>query len=176
MRFYNIKDEYIQYLRKYDNRVAENKKGTRPYVGIVFEINHIKYYAPFSSPKPKHLKMKNSKDFRKINQGKYGAINFNNMIPVIDDAIVEIDIKNIVDEKYKRLLQNQYNYIRADKSQIMKVAKKLHKITFSNNSELSKYDRMVKVRTCNLPLLERIYDKYKPCRLNMNSFSENNGG
>ena len=93
MNFYNIKDSYINYLRQYDSKVAENKKESRPYVGIVFEINDIKYYAPFSSPKPKHQKMKNSKDFRKINHGIYGAINFNNMIPITDDSLILIDIE-----------------------------------------------------------------------------------
>ena len=84
MKFYNIKDEYINYLKKYDAKVADNKKGKRPYVGVVLEIDGIKYYTPFTSPKEKHRKMKNTKDFRKINQGIYGAINFNNMIPVVE--------------------------------------------------------------------------------------------
>ena len=64
--------------------------------------------------------MKNGKDFRKINQGIYGAINFNNMIPVVSEALIEIDINNLEDEKYKNLLFNQLNYIRADKKQIEK--------------------------------------------------------
>ena len=58
----------------------------------------LKYYAPFTSPKPKHLKMKNGKDFRKIKQGEYGAINFNNMIPVPDSTLILIDIANIADQ------------------------------------------------------------------------------
>ncbi|MCB6310138.1 MAG: type III toxin-antitoxin system ToxN/AbiQ family toxin [Schaedlerella sp.] len=27
MKFYNIKDEYINYLKKYDTKVADNKNG-----------------------------------------------------------------------------------------------------------------------------------------------------
>ena len=68
MKFFHIKEDFISYLRQFDTKVAENKKQTRPYVGIVLEINSIKYYAPFSFPKPKHKKMKNAKDFRKINK------------------------------------------------------------------------------------------------------------
>ena len=37
--FYPIKDEYINYLKKYDAKVADNKKGKRPYVGVVLEID-----------------------------------------------------------------------------------------------------------------------------------------
>lgn len=46
MRFYYIKDNYIDFLKKYDNIVAENKQESRPYVGIVIEIKGHKYYAP----------------------------------------------------------------------------------------------------------------------------------
>lgn len=67
MKFYHIEDDYIRYLRQYDDKVAENKQESRPYVGVVLDVNGIKYCAPFTSPKPKHQKMKNTKDFRKIN-------------------------------------------------------------------------------------------------------------
>lgn len=48
MRIYRIKDEYIDFLRKYDEKVSKNKEETRPFVGIVFEINNFKYFAPLS--------------------------------------------------------------------------------------------------------------------------------
>ena len=50
------------------------------------EIDGIKYYAQFTSPKAKHKAMKNGKDFRKIGNGILWAINFNNMIPVPDNV------------------------------------------------------------------------------------------
>lgn len=161
MRFYNIKDDYIIFLRGFDTKVAENKHEARPYVGVVLEINGIHYYAPFTSPKPKHKKMKNGKDFRKINQGIYGAINFNNMIPVVDEALIEIDINNMEDEKYKNLLLNQLNYVRADKTQIEKVASELHTLLLTADDELSKYELQVKQRCCNIKILEENFLNYK---------------
>ena len=74
MKFYHIVDAYIDFLRNYDPKVAYNKNEERPYVGVVVQIGAIKYYAPFTSPKPKHRTMKNSVDFRKISGGQYGAI------------------------------------------------------------------------------------------------------
>ncbi|MDO4492154.1 MAG: type III toxin-antitoxin system ToxN/AbiQ family toxin [Lachnospiraceae bacterium] len=162
MRFYNIKDSYIEYLRSYDAAVALNKKETRPYVGVVLEIDGIHYYAPFTSPKQKHKKMKNGKDFRKINNGEYGAINFNNMIPVLDSQVILIDIENIPDLKYRRLLQNQYKSIKADIEGIQRTAEKLHKLVMAEDDELSTYDRIVKSRCCNLRLLEKVYANYVP--------------
>ena len=105
--------------------------------------------------------MKNGKDFRKINNGLYGAINFNNLIPVLDSALIEIDIANIADVKYRRLLQNQYNSIRADEKGILRTAEYLRKLIFEDENNLSEHDKIVKQRCCNLVLLEEKYIKWK---------------
>jgi protein AbiQ len=162
MKFYNIKDDYILFLKKYDAKVAENKKESRPYVGVVFEVDGIKYYAPFTSPKAKHQRMKNGKDFRKISQGKYGAINFNNMIPVPDDALLLKDIENEPNQQYRRLLQNQYQAIKEDWTAIKKTAENLRKLVLTADEELGLYNRQIKSRCCNLTILESVYMEYKP--------------
>ena len=125
MRFYHISDKYINYLHSFDEKVADNKHESRPYIGVVVQIGVVNYYAPFTSPKPKHLKMKNSIDFRKIHGGKYGAINFNNMIPVPNEALILINIEKEPNLKYRRLLQNQYIAIEKDMEAIAKTARKL---------------------------------------------------
>ncbi|MBP3743270.1 MAG: type III toxin-antitoxin system ToxN/AbiQ family toxin [Treponema sp.] len=43
MKFYHITDDYITFLRQFDSKVSENKNQTRPYVGVVLEIDSIKY-------------------------------------------------------------------------------------------------------------------------------------
>lgn len=83
------------------------------------------------------------------------------MIPVVDDALILIDIPNIQDEKYKRLLQNQYNAIRSDKLQIEKTAANLHTLVTTPDNQLNTHDLSVKQRCCNLSLLESVYKKYK---------------
>lgn len=177
MRFYHVKDDYIDFLRKYDAKVADNKHETRPYVGIVLEIGSVKYYAPFSSPKPKHKTMKNTIDFRKISAGLYGAINFNNMIPVTDSALILIDIEKIGDDKYRRLLQNQYKAIRSDTVQIQKTANLLRELLISDDSELADYEIRIKQRCCDIKLLEEIYilyDKVAAAVENMRKAAEEN--
>lgn len=108
--------------------------------------------------------MKNGKDFRKIQGGKYGAINFNNMIPVPDAALILIDINNEPDLKYRRLLQNQYKSIAADADAIMNTASKLRKLVLTEDNQLSEFDRRVKARCCNLKVLESIYTKFGELR------------
>ena len=60
MKLYSITDNYINYLRKYENRVYDNKedirKVTRKYLGIVLKINDFNYYIPMSSPKKSDYK------------------------------------------------------------------------------------------------------------------------
>ncbi len=79
-----IDTDYCNYLRTFDSKVAYNygKKDTRPFIGVLFNIGKLEYFAPLYSPKPKHMSMKNTMDFFKIDNGQLGAINFNNMIPV----------------------------------------------------------------------------------------------
>ena len=76
--------KYCDYLRKFDNKVAYNSgsKEMRPFIGILFVVNEYEYFAPLSSPKVKHIHMKNNIDIVKIDKGRYGVVNFNNMIPV----------------------------------------------------------------------------------------------
>lgn len=79
-----IDSKYCDYLRIYDSKVPFNydKKRKRPFIGVLFTVNECLYFAPLTSPKPKHLSMKNTLDFYRLDSGKLGAINFNNMIPV----------------------------------------------------------------------------------------------
>ena len=108
-----------------------DKKSIRPFVGIVFTVNEFHYYAPLTSPKSKHLQMKNQIDFLKINDGKWGAINFNNMIPVPFSSLtkVEMQIKDTDSREnidYKNLLSNQLSWCNSHKKIILKQAEKLY--------------------------------------------------
>lgn len=69
IKIYEISSDYIDYLvpiaeHLYHNK-KNNQKNERKYIGIVLTINGYDYFAPLSSFKPKHLKMKESIDFYK---------------------------------------------------------------------------------------------------------------
>lgn len=123
--FFSADAAYTDFLRKSDSCVpyTMNQKANRPFVGIVFSINGYNYYAPLTSPKPKHLTMKNQTDFLKINGGTWGAINLNNMIPIHTDSLLPINIRILPsDDKatidYKNLLANQLGWCNAAKNRI----------------------------------------------------------
>ena len=149
MKIYTISDKYIDYLRNFDNKVPFNKNSTRPYVGIVFNINGTNFFAPLSSPKDKHLKMKNNLDIFKINNGKWGIINFNNMIPVPSEELKEIDF-SIQKPDYKSLLTNQQRFFSNNKTVIQDKGLKLY--TLYTKGQLN---TQIISRCCDFPLLEK---------------------
>lgn len=104
--------------------------------------------------------MKNGKDFRKIQGGEYGAINFNNMIPVPDSVLRLIDINNVPDRRYRRLLQNQYRAIQADSEEIIRIATRLRRLVMMEDEQLTSFDKRIKERCCNLKILEKVYTKF----------------
>lgn len=124
-----VDSKYCAYLKKYDSRVLDNtsKKENRPFIGILFKINDLEYFAPLSSPKSKHKKMTNTIDFHKIENNYYddkdkknkkqllGVINFNNMIPLKNNNYTVVDFnkicKTIEEEKYIKLLRIEFEFI-----------------------------------------------------------------
>ena len=123
LKLYFIQSEYIDYLRKYDNRVAYNKVPNRPYIGVVYTYNGFNYFAPLSSPKKKHIVMNaNMIDIFKIKDGELGIVNINNMIPCVMEVLTEA-IPNITDKRYKALLENQLSYINSKRDILLKKVK-----------------------------------------------------
>jgi protein AbiQ len=144
-----VDGNYLNYLRQFDIKVSLDYTGTRKFVGILFEINNQKYYAPMSSPKPKHVNInKNSLDIYKIDGGNLGVINLNNMVPVPDEAVIIVDIENELDIKYQTLLKNQIRVIKQDSERIKRKARILYNHVKQNiNPSLSQ-------RCCQYTLLE----------------------
>lgn len=160
MKLYNIREEYIDYLRTIDEKVPHNKGEKRPFVGVVFSIDSHTYFAPLSSPKHKHQRMKNALDFHKIDRS-YGVINFNNMIPVPSSQLLLININGIADDTYKRLLQNQHRYIKQNQEVLENKARELYKLCCRETHELSPFQQKVKGRCVDFKKIQNEYINFK---------------
>ena len=146
---------------EYDKKKTYNydKKELRPFIGVLFEVNECKYFAPLSSPKPKHLKLKSKLDFLKIDNGKLGAINFNNMLPVTEKNIIKLDLDKEcltkTEEKYLKLLKEQLYWLNRNSDKIFGRAKKIYDKykdgTLENN---------IRKRCCDFILLEEKCKNY----------------
>ncbi len=158
LSFFTVNSDYCERLRKHDPRVPYtfDAKKNRPFVGIVYSIGCHSYYAPLTSPKPKHQAMKNQVDFLKIAGGAYGAINFNNMIPILPDQCEKIDITSMVirceaDEQYKNLLENQLSWCNSNIDNILSKARKLYELVTTRRAPAQLLSRC-----CDFKLLEKV--------------------
>ena len=55
LNLYSVDDNYIKYLRQFDEKIYDNKEDNRTferkYLGVVLTVNGFNYYIPMSSPK-----------------------------------------------------------------------------------------------------------------------------
>ena len=155
LKIVRVDSEYCDYLREFDNKVAYNKyeKELRPFIGVLFKIDKCEYFAPLSSPKQKHIKMKNTVDFFKIKDGELGAVNFNNMIPVTKENYSLVDLNKetltISEMKYQKLLIEQLAWLNANYHQVKNKSFKLYDLYTKG-----KLPENIKSRCCNFKLLE----------------------
>ena len=105
--------------------------------------------------------MHNQADFRKIAGGKYGAINFSNMIPVPDNALIPVIFKDISDRKRSCLLEDQYRAVLKDQNGIKKTAEELHELMFRDEAELDPFEARIRSRCNDLQKLESVYTLWK---------------
>lgn len=156
-----LDSKYCDYLRQYDKLVPYNfdKKKLRPFIGVLFEVNNCKYFAPLTSPKEKHKKMNTTLDFFKLDNGKLGAINFNNMLPVTNKNIIKLDLDKEcltkAEEKYIKLLKEQIYWLNRNDEKLYNRSKKLYDkyVNGTLNKNIAK-------RCCNFILLEEKCREY----------------
>ena len=118
--------------------------------------NGFNYFAPLSSPKLKHLKIKNDAiDVFKIKNGELGVININNMIPTTIEVLKEA-IPNVKNQKYKLLLINQIDYINHNKQKLYSKVKQ-----FQTRYRKGYIESNILERCCDFSLLEEKCLEYK---------------
>lgn len=159
MNFYYVEPEFIDCLQKVEiesrgftripNIEYDANQNQKFIVGIVFNINGFKYYAPMShykKQKPNNVLIDITTD--KKNPIK-GSIRLNYMFPVLDKYLTKVNIKEITDEKYKRLVQKELNFCINNKNTIRSVALQTYlEVMLKTNPELV-------LNACDFQLLEK---------------------
>ena len=152
LKLYNVTDGYIDYLQAVHKHVYSNKEDTRvnmrKYIGVVFRINNYKYFIPLSSPKEDDYIKEDNGDLRirtdsfliwriisgtGINSELRGTIRIANMIPVPTSELIEYNINEETDKKYKDLVEEEQEYIRKIADPLIKRAKIVYKNKTHNN-------------------------------------------
>lgn len=151
MYIYKADIEYCNYLSYYEPKIpyVKDEKQNRPFIGVVLCVNGKNFFAPLTSPKQKHIEMKDMQDFLKIDNGKLGGINLNNMMPIPRRYLNKINIENIKDIKYRKMLLNQLNWINRNMLRINNRARNLYYLVTQNKAGQKLIDRC-----CDFRLLE----------------------
>ncbi|MCQ2978869.1 MAG: type III toxin-antitoxin system ToxN/AbiQ family toxin [Clostridia bacterium] len=172
IKFYHVDENYIRYLKQYDERVpfAFGSKKSRPFIGVLLEVNQINYFAPLTSLKNKNIipdmfnvdfvLMKNNRSIKIA--GKYlGGINLNNMIPIYDFTLLkEIKFKKIKNEAYRDAINNEFIWCRKNQDMIIKKAKNVY-YKYINCLNQKKTSDPLFLRCCDFKLLEEAALLYK---------------
>lgn len=162
LKWYVVDREYVNYLRKYDDKVEniDYSEKMKPYIGILLQINEFNYYVPISSVKEKHYKIKEGIDFIKIklDDSIIGVLNINNMIPIFNNNVEILRYKDIDQyrkfksdrekQNYIALLSLELDLINEKAGKIKKNALKLY------NEKINNPQSNVSKRCCNFKLLE----------------------
>lgn len=129
IKLYEIDPHYVAYISQFSQHLFHNKQpgqqNERKYIGVVLTVNGMDYFAPLSSFKAKHQRMRETIDFIKIKQ--YAVINLNNMFPVPSGLATYVDISKEKNPKYKSLLLAEYRAIKAIQDKIRKNANIVYK-------------------------------------------------
>ena len=151
MKVYKLDTNYSNYLNHFEPKISttEHGKENRPFLGVVLKVHNSNFFAPLTSPKAKHLTMKNTQDFLKIDGGFLGGINLNNMIPIPKIALSEINISKIKDIKYKQMLYKQLNWVQNNQERINNRARNLYYLVIQGKANTDLIERC-----CNFRLLE----------------------
>lgn len=156
LRLYRISDHYVRFLSGCDPKVQYNKSARRPYVGVVFSFGGYRYFVPMESPKPNHVNIKPGKHIIKLDNGRYGLLGFNNMIPVHKDALVAFDIDAEPDRKYRELLKHQVSLCNRMKADILNHAQMTYFGVVENKNKF-----LVSI-SCDFKKLEKACKAYNP--------------
>lgn len=161
MDFYRVDEKYNKFLQRYE----KEKRGVTkvPNIrytdynkfafGAVMEINGINYYVSVSSFDKKqeaNILIRVPGDKKEIK----GSLRFNYMIPVPNECIEKLIIKDVEDEKYRLLLNKEYRFCIDNAERIEKKACKIYEMVTTNRKQI------LTDNSCAFHILEDGYREY----------------
>lgn len=143
MDFYRINEEYIKFLQRYEKekrgitKVPNIRYAVRNKFafGAVMQINGMNYYVPvshFDKKQEANILIRVTGDNKEVK----GSLRFNYMIPVPDECIEKLVIKDIEDEKYRQLLNKEYRFCVDNAEKIQKKAYKIYDMVTTNRKQI----------------------------------------
>lgn len=143
MDFYRIDEAYNKYLQEYEKekrgvtkvpniRYTDRNKFA---FGAVLQINGMNYYvyvSSFSKKQEANILIRVPGDQKEVK----GSLRFNYMVPVPDECIERLVIKEIKDEKYRLLLNKEYQFCKDNAERIQKKAGRIYEMVITNCKQI----------------------------------------
>ncbi len=143
MDFYRINEEYNKFLQRYEKekrgvtkvpniRYTDRNKFA---FGAVMQVNEMNYYVSVSSFDKKqeaNILLHVLGDEKEVK----GSLRFNYMLPVPDECIEKLVIKDVEDEKYRLLLNKEYQFCMNNAERIQKKANKIYEMVTTNRKQI----------------------------------------
>ena len=150
LKLFNVNKKYIRNLHKIDDNVPSVSpqigKQERPFLGIVVLVNGSKFCIPLSSNSAKKcVKFENMREnitFRRICDKKgrvLAGLNINNMIPVREEYLTEIDFKiypgdSVEVKRWKQLCAKELDWCQSHHNEIERLANELYRMYISGSA------------------------------------------
>lgn len=126
---YDVSKDYIEYLKTIESKIPNISYNQRDkfICGIVMVEQNFKYFVPVSSF---NKQQKTNYLILNANNQPVGSLRFSFMFPLPDGVAKRKIIANESDIQYKRLLQEEWNYITTPKNEqaILRKAKAVYKM------------------------------------------------
>ena len=143
MDFYRINEEYNRFLQRYEKeKRGVTKEPNIRYTdrnkfafGAVMQVNGMNYYVSVSSFDKKqeaNILIRVPGDEKEVK----GSLRFNYMVPVPDECIEKLVIKDVEDEKYRLLLNKEYQFCMNNAERIQKKANKIYEMVTTNRKQI----------------------------------------
>uniref|UniRef100_UPI004057C2FF type III toxin-antitoxin system ToxN/AbiQ family toxin n=1 Tax=Agathobacter sp. TaxID=2021311 RepID=UPI004057C2FF len=161
MDFYRIDENYVKFLQEFEKEKrgitkVPNVKYTdrnKFAFGAIMKIKDMNYYVSVSSFDKKqeaNILIRVPGDDKEIK----GSLRFNYMIPVPDVCMERLVIKNVEDEKYRLLLNKEYQFCCDNADRIQKKAQKIYHMVIENRKQI------LTDNSCDFKILEEAYQEY----------------
>lgn len=161
MDFCYINEKYSNFLQKYEKekrgitRVPNIRYVDRDKFafGAVMKVNGMNYYVSVSSFDKKqeaNILIRVPGDEKEVK----GSLRFNYMFPVPDECVEKLVIKNVKDEKYRLLLNKEYQFCIDNAEKIQKKANKIYEMVTTNRKQI------LTDNSCAFHILELGYREY----------------
>ncbi|AQS58164.1 type III toxin-antitoxin system ToxN/AbiQ family toxin [Desulforamulus ferrireducens] len=143
-KFYDIDENYIDYLKTFDHQVPNIRysKYNKFFCGIILQVGQHNYFAPVTS-----LTKKQRTNFLIYDKGRtVSSIRFSFMVPAVPEVVTVKDFSKLP-QTYRDLLNAELKYCNQNVDKIYKKAEEVYKIGTNSNHPLF-------YTCCNFKLLE----------------------